>query len=134
MYHFYKIFGDRDYEEKLTTSFKEDRHSITTKISTLVTFSPKFFRNELETGLSILGIEEGDSPDYSDMMSLDAFVINPLLDLLYEYKKIDSIGARYAAEEMIDVLRRREAYEDFPLRQIELIENAAGIRKNELRR
>ena len=47
MYHFYKIFGDRDYEEKLTTSFKEDRHSITTKISTLVTFSPKFFRNDV---------------------------------------------------------------------------------------
>ena len=131
MYHFYKIFGDRDYEERLTASFKEDCHSVTTKISTLVTFSPKFFRNELETGLSILGIEEGDSPDYSDMMSLDAFVINPLLDLLYEYKKIDSIGARYAAEEMIDVLRRREAYEDFPLRQIELIETTAGIREAE---
>ena len=131
MYHFYKIFGDRDYEERLTASFKEDRHSVTTKISTLVTFSPKFFRNELETGLSILGIEEGDSPDYSDMMSLDAFVINPLLDLLYEYKKADSIGARSAAEEMIDVLRRREANEDFPQRQIELIETAAGIREAE---
>ena len=131
MYHFYKIFGDRDYEERLTASFKEDRHSVTTKISTLVTFSPKFFRNELETGLSILGIEEGDSPDYSDMMSLDAFVINPLLDLLYEYKKVDSIGAKYAAEEMIEVLRRREAYEDFPQRQIELIETTSGIRKAE---
>jgi len=131
MYHFYKIYGDRDYEEKLTASFTEDRHSVTTKISTLVTFSPKFFRNELETGLSILGIEEGDSPDYSDMMSLDAFVINPLLDLLYEYKKVDSIGAKYAAEEMIEVLRRREAYEDFPQRQIELIETTSGIRKAE---
>ena len=131
MYNFYKIFGDRDYEEKLTTSFKEDRHSVTTKISTLVTFSPRFFRNELETGLSILGIEEDGSPDYSDMMSLDVFVINPLLDLLYEYKKVDSIGARCAAEEMIGVLRRREANEDFPLRQIELIENAAGIREAE---
>lgn len=134
IYHFYKIFGDHDYEERLTASFKEDRHSVTTKISTLVTFSPKFFRNKLETGLSILGIEEDDSPDNSDMLSLDAFVINPLLDLLYEYKKVDSTGARCAAEEMIDVLRRREANEDFPLRQIELIENAAGISKNELRR
>jgi len=130
MYHFYKIFGDPAYEEKLTASFKEDRYSVTTKISTLVTFSPKFFRNELETGLSILGIEEGDSPDYSDMMSLDAFVINPLLDLLYEYKKVDKTGARYAAEEMIDVLQRREAYEDFPQRQIELIETAAGVRQD----
>ena len=127
MYHFYKIFGDRDYEEKLTTSFKEDRHSITTKISTLVTFSPKFFRNELETGLSILGIEEGNSPEYSEMMSMDAFVINPLLDLLDEYQKMDKIGARFAAEEMIEVLRRREACEDFPESRIELIKTAAGI-------
>lgn len=127
MYHFYKIFGDRDYEEKLTTSFKEDRHSITTKISTLVTFSPKFFRNELETGLSILGIEEGNSPEYSEMMSMDAFVINPLLDLLDEYQKMDKIGARFAAEEMIEVLRRREACEDFPESRIELIKSAAGI-------
>ena len=127
MYHFYKIFGDRDYEDKLTTSFKEDRHSITTKISTLVTFSPKFFRNELETGLSILGIEEGNSPEYSEMMSMDAFVINPLLDLLDEYQKMDKIGARFAAEEMIEVLRRREACEDFPESRIELIKSAAGI-------
>ncbi len=127
MYHFYEIFGDRDYEEKLTTSFKEDRHSITTKISTLVTFSPKFFRNELETGLSILGIEEGNSPEYSEMMSMDAFVINPLLDLLDEYQKMDKIGARFAAEEMIEVLRRREACEDFPESRIELIKSAAGI-------
>ena len=127
MYHFYKIFGDRDYEEKLTTSFKEDRHSITTKISTLVTFSPKFFRNELETGLSILGIEEGNSPEYSVMISMDAFVINPLLDLLDEYQKVDKIGARFAAEEMIEVLRRREACEDFPESRIELIKTAAGI-------
>ena len=120
MYHFYKIFGDQAYEKSLTESFKEDQHSVTTKISTLVTFSPKFFRNELETGLSILGIEEGDSPDYSDMMSLDAFVINPLLDLLYEYKKLDGIGARNAAEEMAEVLQKREAYEDFPQQQIDL--------------
>ena len=131
MYHFYKIYGDQDYEERLTASFTEDRHSVTTKISTLVTFSPKFFRNELETGLSILGIEEGNSPEYSEVMSMDAFVINPLLDLLYEYKKVDSIGARYAAEEMIGVLRRREANEDFPQRQIELIETTSGIRKAE---
>ena len=134
MYHFYKIFGDQAYEKSLTESFKEDQHSVTTKISTLVTFSPKFFRNELETGLSILGIAEGDSPDYSDMMSLDAFVINPLLDLLYEYKKLDGIGARNAAEEMAEVLQKREAYEDFPQQQIELIETAAGIRNAEKKR
>jgi len=36
-----------------------------------------------------------------------------------------------AAEKMIDVLQRREAYEDFPQRQIELIETAAGIKKSE---
>ena len=127
MYHFYKIFGDRDYEERLTTSFKADRHSVTTTISTLVTFSPKFFRNELETGLSILGIEEGNSPEYSEMIRMDAFVINPLLDLLDEYQKVDKIGARFAAEEMIEVLRRREACEDFPESRIELIKTAAGI-------
>lgn len=129
MYHFYKIFGDQAYEKRLTESFKEDQHSVTTEISTLVTFSPKFFRNELETGLSILGIEEDDSPEYSDMMSLDALVINPLLDLLYAYTKVDRIGARCAAEEMVEVLQKREAYEDFPQRQIELIESAAGIKK-----
>ena len=131
MYHFYKIFGDRAYEERLTATFKEERHSVTTRISTMVTFSPKFFRNELETGLSILGIEEGNSPEYSDLMSLDAFVINPLLDLLYEYKKVDKTGAGYAAEEMIDVLQKREACEDFPESQIELIETASGLRKTE---
>ena len=127
MYHFYKIFGDRDYEERLTTSFKAGRHSVTTTISTLVTFSPHFFRNELETGLSILGIEEGNSPEYSEMIRMDAFVINPLLDLLDEYQKVDKIGARFAAEEMIEVLRRREACEDFPESRIELIKTAAGI-------
>ena len=131
MYHFYKIFGDQDFEERLTTSFKEDRHSITTRISTLVTFCPRFFRNELETGLSILGIEEGECPGYSDMMSLDAFVINPLIDLLYEYKKVDMTGAGYAAEEMIEVLQKREANDDFPQRKIKLIETVAGIRKAE---
>ena len=52
-------------------------------------------------------------------------------DALYEYKKVDTTGARYAAEEMIDVLLSREAYEDFPQRQIELIETAAGIRRAE---
>ena len=130
MYHFYKIYGDLDYEKRMEKSFKEDQHSVTTKISTLVTFSPKFFRNELDTGLSILEIEEGDSPDISDMMSLDAFVINPLLDLLDEYQKVDKTGAKYAAEEMIEVLQSREEYKDFPQRQIELIESAAGIRKN----
>ena len=130
MYHFYKIYGDLDYEKRMEKSFKEDRHSVTTKISTLVTFSPKFFRNELDTGLSILGIEEGDGPDYSDMMSLDVFVINPLLDLLDEYQKVDKTGAKYAAEGMIEVLRSREEYKGFPQRQIELIESAAGIRKN----
>ena len=128
MYHFYKIFGDSEYEERLKNSFKKEAHSVTTQIHTLVTFSPGFFRNELETGLSILGVEEGDSPDWSDLMALDAFVINPLLDLLYEYVKVDRIGARSAAEEMIEVLSAREFCEDFPERQIELLKSAARIK------
>ena len=93
-----------------------------------MTFSPGFFRNELESGLSILGVEEGDSPGWSDIMALDAFVINPLLDLLYEYVKVDRIGAWLAAEEMIDVLSVRESCEDFPERQIELLKSAARIK------
>ena len=128
MYHFYKIFGDSEYEERLKNSFKKEAHSVTTQIHTLATFSPGFFRNELETGLSILGVEEGDSPDWSDLMALDAFVINPLLDLLYEYVKVDRIGARSAAEEMIEVLSAREFCEDFPERQIELLKSAARIK------
>ena len=128
MYHFYKIFGDSEYEERLKNSFKKEAHSVTTQIHTLVTFSPGFFRNELESGLSILGVEEGDSPDWSDLMALDAFVINPLLDLLYESVKVDRIGARLAAEEMIDVLSVRESCEDFPERQIELLKSAARIK------
>ncbi|MBR3241480.1 MAG: hypothetical protein IKF90_02110 [Parasporobacterium sp.] len=128
MYHFYKIFGDSEYEERLKNSFKKEAHSVTTQIHTLVTFSPGFLRNELESGLSILGVEEGDSPDWSDLMALDAFVINPLLDLLYESVKVDRIGARLAAEEMIDVLSVRESCEDFPERQIELLKSAARIK------
>ncbi len=128
MYHFYKIFGDSAYEERQLNSFKNEPHSITTQINTLVTFSPGFFRNELETGLSILGIEESDSPDWSDLMALDALVINPLSDLLNEYAKVDRIGAKHAAEEMIEVLNLRESCEDFPERQIELPKSAAGIK------
>ena len=128
MYHFYKIFGDSENEERLKNSFKKEAHSVTTQIHTLVTFSPGFFRNELESGLSILGVEEGDSPDWSDLMALDAFVINPLLDLLYEYVKVDRIGARLVAEEMIDVLSVRESCEDFLERQIELLKSAARIK------
>jgi len=51
MHHFYKIFGDQAYEKRLTASFKEDRRSVTTKISTLVTFSPKFFEMNWKQGL-----------------------------------------------------------------------------------
>ena len=130
MYHFYKLYGDAAYEERLLSSFKEEPHSVTKMISALVTFSPRFFRNELEIGLSVLGIEEGDSPSYGDLIGLDAFVINPLLDLLDEYRKADRIGAARAALEMKEVLQRREACEDFPQRQIELIEAAAGIGEN----
>ncbi len=127
MYHLYKLYGDAVYEESKLSAFKNEPHSITTRISTLVTFSPQFFRNELEIGLSILGIQDGDIPQYSDMMALDAFVINPLLDLLNEYRQLDRTGAKCAAEEMTDVLLGREGFEDFPERQIELIKMAAGI-------
>lgn len=128
MYHFYKIFGDSAYEERQLTAFKRESHSIITQISTVVTFSPLFFRNELETGFTVLGIEEGDAPQWSDLMPLDALVINPLLDLLYEYVKLDKTGARLAAREMIGVLSERESCDDFPQRQIELIEKATGIK------
>ncbi len=131
MYHLYKLYGDSTYEERKLSAFKNEPHSITTRISTLVTFSPQFFRNELEIGLSILGIEEGESPQYSDMIALDAFVINPILDLLNEYRQLDRIGAKRAAEEMTDVLQSREGFEDFPQRQIELIKMAAGVIKAE---
>lgn len=128
MYHFYKIFGDSAYEKRQLNSFKKEPHSITTQIKTLVTFSPGFFRNELETGLSILGIEEEDAPDWSELMALDALVINPLLDLLYEYVKVDRNGAKLAAKEMIEVLSVRETCEDFPERQIELLKSVVGIK------
>lgn len=69
------------------------------------------------------------------MMSLDAFVINPLLDLLCEYKKVDKTGAQYAAEEMIEVLQRREAYEEFPQSQpdIEML-NKGSSRPSQLKK
>ena len=50
-----------------------------------------------------MGIEEGDAPRWSDLMPLDALVINPLLDLLYEYVKLNRNGARLAAHEMIGI-------------------------------
>ena len=129
MYHFYKIYGDLDYEERQIDAFKKEPHSITAQISTVVTFSPQFFRNELEIGFTALGIEEGDAPQWSDLMPLDALVINPLLDLLYEYIKLDKTGAKLAAHEMIEALNEREPCDDFPQRQIELIEQVTGIKK-----
>jgi len=125
MYHFYKAYGDRDYEEHLLQNFKSEPHCVTTKISTLVTFSPKFFRNELEIGLNTLGCDIDMS--WSDILPLDTLVINPFLDLLYEYKLIDSEGAKQAADEMINVLLRGGECEDFPQQQIELIEECAEI-------
>ena len=76
-----------------------------------------------------MGIEEGDAPQWSDLMPLDALVINPLLDLLYEYIKLDKTGARLAAHEMIEALNEREPCDDFPQRQIELIEQATGVKE-----
>ena len=131
MYHFYKAYGDQNYEQRQLAAFKAEPHAITTKISTLVTFSPSFFRNELEIGLSTLGLdpEIGDKPSLTEMMALDILVINPLLDLLCEYAALDRTGAHLAAVEMEKVLLACAPCDDFPERQIELIEEAAeGIK------
>ena len=121
MYHFYKLYGDSDYEKRLTDSFRKEEHSVTTKISDIVTLSPGFFRNELEIGMKVLGADVNIS--WKDLTALDALVIYPLIDLLYEYAKIEPEGAGIAAEEMKKVLMEVNAAdaEDFPERQIELI-------------
>lgn len=124
MYHFYKAYGDKEYEEHLQESFESEPHSITTRISTQVTFSPSFFRNELEIGLTTLGMDPdiGDKPNLTELMGFDILVLNPLLDLLYEYAKVDKTGAHLAALEMEKVLLKCSPNDDFPDRQIELLE------------
>ena len=124
MYHFYKLYGDSDYEKQLTDSFQKEEHSVTTKISALVTLSPGFFRNELEIGLNVLGADVNIS--WKHLTALDALVIYPLIDLLYEYAKIEPEGAGIAAEEMKKVLMEVNAAdaEDYPEWQIKMIEEA----------
>lgn len=124
MYHFYKLYGDSEYEKRLSDSFAGEEHSVITKISALVTLSPGFFRNELEIGLNVLGADVNIS--WKELTALDALVINPLIDLLYEYAKIEPEGAGIAAEEMKKVLRSVNAAdaEDFPEWQIKMIEEA----------
>lgn len=128
MYHLYKLYGDLDYEERKRREFMGEEHSVTTKVASLVTLSPGFFRNELEIGLNVLGMDLDTK--WSDLMAFDALVLNSLIDLLYEYSKLDREGARLAAEEMKEVLRAVETVdaEDFPERQIEVIDHAAGVR------
>ena len=102
MYHIWKAFAD-DPGEKLRR-YKAQLHSVTVPTNDLVTLCPAFFRDELELGMSIIGIESGS--DYHEMMALDTLVINPLLDLLRLYKQADPIGARIAVDEMTEVLMR----------------------------
>lgn len=127
MYHLYKLYGDTDYEKRKRAEFAKEDHYLVANVSSLVTLSPGFFRNELEIGLNVLGMDLEAS--WSDMMAFDALVLNPMVDLLHEYAELDSVGARLEAEEMKDVLQNVDAAdaEDFPERQIEIIERAAGI-------
>ena len=129
MYHFYKAYGDRNYEEHLFRSFQSEPHSVTTRISTQVILSPLFFRNELEIGLNALGCDINMS--WSDILSFDTLVMNPLLDLLYEYKRLAPEGARLAGEEMINALIEVGKCKDFPKNQIELIEECVGIARRQ---
>ena len=124
MYHFYKLYGDSDYEKRLTDSFQQEEHSVTAEISAFVTLSPGFFKNELEIGMNVLGADANIS--WKDLTALDALVIYPLIDLLYEYARIEPDGAGMAAEEMKKVLMEVNAAdaEDFPEWQIKMIEEA----------
>jgi hypothetical protein len=64
---------------------------------------------------------------WSDILPLDTLVINPLIDLLYEYKRIDPEGAKIAADEITNALLEVGECKDFPETQIALIEECVGI-------
>ena len=71
--------------------------------------------------MNVLGAD--DNIGWRDLMPLDALVMNPLMDLLYEYARIEPEGAKAAAEEMKKVLMSVNPAdaEDFPEWQIGMI-------------
>ena len=119
MYHLWKAFADNPIEK--LCYYKAQPHSVTVPTNDVVTLCPAFFREELELGMSIVGIESGSG--YHEMMSMETLVINPLLDLLRVYKQADYIGAQIAVDEMTEVLMTvgKTYHDDFPDSTIALL-------------
>lgn len=127
MYHLFKSFAESEDEitERLKT-YADEPHGVVIPYTTVLWLSPSFFRDELELGLHICGCD--NFLGYSAVMEFDALVLNPLTDLLEEYAKADSVGARIAAEEMIRILEHVDTDDDtFPESEIAIILQSCGI-------
>ena len=94
-------------------------------VSHLQSLIPSFFRDELEFGLTACGYIEDEPLGWPEGMTFMTLVVNPLLDLLAEYRNIDADGAYLAAEQMIHVLEQLSAEDEEMLsRAVSLIRHA----------
>ena len=122
MYHLYKAFAQsEESSRKREQAYAAEKYGVTIPYTSMVTLSPSFFKEEMETGLSVcIGGETHLS--YGDVMTFTTLVLNPLLDLLAEYARVEPDGAQLAAQEMIRLLDELDADDTaFPEEEIELI-------------
>ena len=102
-------------------------HGVMVPYKTTLYLSPGFFRNELEIGLNICAV--GEHLAYSDLMSFTVLVLNPISELLAAYAEAEPEGAKYAAKEMIRILRKYDSDDEkFPEREIDFIRKTAGMK------
>ena len=90
------------------------------RLTESINLCPEFFRDELRAALKIIS-DNGFISDKT-IPALEAFVLNPLLDKLRSYCRMDQEGARMIADEMAVMLKTVQSDdESFPAAQIGLI-------------
>jgi hypothetical protein len=95
------------------------------RLTESINLCPEFFRDELRAALKIIS-DDGFISEKT-VPALEAFVLNPLLDKLRSYCRMDQDGAKMIAEEMADMLRTlRSDDQSFPAAQIGLITDRIG--------
>ena len=130
MYHLYKAFAQsEESSRKREQAYAAEKYGVTIPYTSMVTLSPSFFKEEMETGLSVC-IGGETYLRYSDVMTFTTLVLNPLLDLLAVYAAAEPEGALVAAQEMIELLDELDADDTaFPEEEIELIRQACRSRE-----
>ena len=90
------------------------------RLTESINLCPEFFRDELRAALKI--ISGNGFISRNTIPALEAFVLNPLLDKLRSYCRMDQEGARMIADEMAVMLKTVQSDDDtFPMTQISLI-------------